>query len=167
MAIDDDLMRYFQVQQLLHHEAKLLDKWQLREWLELFTDDGCYFVPPTNVSADEADPAKHLYYIADNHTRLEERVIRLEKRTCHSEQPRSKIQHLISNILLEGEEVSGELLVSAGFHVFRTKNGRSESFVGSYQYVLREVEDELKIAKKTCNLALDGLRPQGKISILL
>lgn len=167
MTTQEDMLRYFQVQQLLFQEAKLLDSWRLRDWLALFTEEGSYYVPPTNVPAEEADPAKHLYYIADNHTRMEERVTRLEKRTCHSEHPRSKIQHVISNILLEGQDNQGRLQVSAAFVVYRSKNGRSESFVGHYHYTLSEVDGELKIARKVCNLALDGLRPQGKISIIL
>lgn len=165
-ATQESLLRYFQIQQLLFHEAQLLDSWRLNEWLDLFTEDGGYFVPPTDVSAEEADPAKHLYYIADNRARLEERVIRLDKRTCHAEFPRSKVQHLVSNILLESDNGT-EVGVSSGFVVYRTKNGHTDTFIGHYRYLLREVEGELKIVKKTCNLALDGLRPQAKISIIL
>lgn len=165
-ASQESLLRYFQIQQLLFHEAQLLDSWQLTTWLELFTEDGSYFVPPTDVPAAEADPAKHLYYIADNRARLEERVIRLDKRTCHSEFPRSKVQHLVSNILLESDD-GQEVGVTAAFVVYRTKNGHTDSFIGHYRYQLREVDGELKIVKKTCNLALDGLRPQAKISIIL
>jgi len=167
IASQANLMRFFQVQQFLNYEASLIDSWQLDTWLDLFTEDGSYFVPPTDVAADEADPTKHLYYIADNRGRLQERVIRLEKKTCHAEFPRSKVQHLISNILLLGEDEQGRVLVSAAFLVYRTKNGHSDVFVGNYRYVLEERDGDLKIASKTCNLALDGLRPQAKISIIL
>lgn len=162
-----ELLEFHRVQQLLHLEVKLLDTWRLREWLALFTEDGSYFVPPTDIPAAEANPKKHLYYIADNYARLEERVIRLEKRTCHAEHPRSKVQHLLSNIYMDGADQQGQLRVDAGFVVYRSKNGSTDMFVGSYQYLLREVDGELKIASKTCHLALDGLRPQAKISIIL
>ncbi|AMO67488.1 aromatic-ring-hydroxylating dioxygenase subunit beta [Zhongshania aliphaticivorans] len=167
IASQENLMRFFQVQQFLNYEASLLDSWQLDTWFELFTEDGAYFVPPTDVSAEEADPAKHLYYIADNHARLKERVIRLEKKTCHAEFPRSKVQHLVSNILLLGEDEQGRILASAAFVIYRTKNGQTDMFVGNYRYVLDERDGNLKIARKVCNLALDGLRPQAKISIIL
>ena len=162
-----ELLMAHRIQQLLYREAALLDSWQLTEWLNLFTDDGSYFVPPTDIPAEEADPAKHLYYIADNHDRLTERVIRLDKKTCHSEFPRSKVQHLVSNILIDDAADNGELKVKAAFVVYRSKNGGTDTFMGHYDYVLREVNGELKIVKKTCNLALNGLRPQAKISIIL
>lgn len=162
-----ELLRFYRVQQLLFKEASLLDAWQLQEWLALFTDDGSYFVPPTDVPAEEADPAKHLYYIADNHDRLTERVIRLDKKTCHSEYPRSKVQRLVSNILIDDVAADGTITVKAAFTVYRSKNGITDTFMGNYVYVLKEQGDELKISSKTCNLALNGLRPQAKISIIL
>ncbi|AKH70356.1 small subunit of phenylpropionate dioxygenase [Spongiibacter sp. IMCC21906] len=162
-----ELLQFHRIQHLLHKEANLLDSWQLNDWLAMFTEDGSYFVPPTDVPAEVADPAKHLYYIADNRARLEERVIRLDKKTCHSEYPRSKVQHLIGNIFLDSEDEQGQMHVKAAFVVYRSKNGTTDTFMGNYDYVLRDEKGELKIVKKTCNLALNGLRPQAKISIIL
>lgn len=162
-----ELLRFYRVQQLLYKEANLLDSWQLKAWLALFTEDGSYYVPPTDVAAEEADPAKHLYYIADNHDRLTERVIRLDKKTCHSEYPRSKVQRLVSNILIDNVAEDGSITVKAAFTVYRSKNGITDNFMGHYVYLLKECDGDLKIHRKTCNLALNGLRPQAKISIIL
>ena len=157
-----------EVEDLLYLEADLLDNWQLNDWLSLYTADAEYQVPSTELAAD-ADPAQHLFYIADNRARLEQRVIRLNKKTMWSEYPRSKTRHLVTNVRVLGFSGS-DILVKAGFAVYRTKNGITDVFIGSYAYTLcrdEQKEHQLCIRKKRCVLDLDGLRPQGRVSILL
>lgn len=170
MASESDLQemfQYFRIQKLLNEEAKYLDDWRLQDWLSLYTEDASYYVPPTDIAAAEADPTKHLYYIADNRGRMDERVTRLEKKTCHAEFPRSKVQHVVSNIVVNDSLENGRLSVSASFVIYRSKNGSTDMFMGSYLYELANIEGQLRICKKVCSLALDGLRPQAKISIIL
>ena len=64
-----------QVEDFLFDEADMLDKWQLPEWLELFTEDAEYQVPCMDLPAD-ATPDHSLFYIADDRFRLGERVKR-------------------------------------------------------------------------------------------
>src|SRR5262249_36636516 len=65
-----------EAEDLLYEEAALLDRWQLEQWLALFTDDAAYLVPSTDL-APGTSPDNALFYIADDHTRLKERVVRL------------------------------------------------------------------------------------------
>jgi p-cumate 2,3-dioxygenase beta subunit len=81
-----------QVEDFMFLEAELLDEWRLKEWLTLFTADGCYNVPATDVPAN-ASPDNALFYVADDRFRLEQRVERLLKRTAHAEFPKSKTRH--------------------------------------------------------------------------
>lgn len=154
-----------EVEDLLYHEAELLDTWQLHEWLKLFTEDGCYYVPstdlPRNASSDNS-----LFYIADDPVRLRQRVIRLMKKTAHSEYPRSRTRHLVSNIriLQAGPE---EIRVSAAFVTYRMKFENSDAYVGSTHYRLRRVDGQLRIVEKRCFLDLEALRPHGRVSIIL
>ena len=158
-----------EAEDLLFAEADLLDQWKLEEWLALFTDDAAYFVPSTDLPVG-ADPTRALFYIADDHTRLKERVIRLQKKTAHSEWPRSRTRHLVSNVRV-GTTVStatgDETPVSAAFVTFRTKNGVTDTYMGRLVYRLKRVDDSLRIREKRCELDLDGLRPHGRVSILL
>jgi p-cumate 2,3-dioxygenase beta subunit len=55
----------------------------------------------------------------------------------------------------------------ASFAVWRSKDVTSDVFVGHYLYEIREVEGALKIAKKTCVLDMEALRPHARISIIL
>ena len=156
---------HFEVQTLLYEEAALLDSWQLNAWLALFTEDGEYQVPPSDLE-EGATPDNALFYIADDRDRLEERVKRLEKKTCHSEYPRSKVRHLVSNIRVLDEK-NGELYVEAAYACFRSKDGVTDTFMGRYDYRLVRVAGQLKIRFKRCLMDMDGLRPHGRISIIL
>jgi p-cumate 2,3-dioxygenase beta subunit len=153
-----------EVEDLLFLEADLLDTWKLNDWLALYTADAQYEVPSTDLPKD-ADPDHNLFYIADNRARLEQRVIRLNKKTMWSEYPRSKTRHLVTNVRLLGD--ADNIIVRAGFAVYRTKWGITDLFIGGYEYLLRREGDALRIRKKRCQLDLDGLRPQGRVSILL
>lgn len=164
MSLDALLLRH-RVETFLFHEADLLDRWQLDEWFALFAPGARYLVPPTDVAGEDADPDTSLFYIVDDHARLGERVVRLGKDRAHSEWPRSKTLHQVSNVLVEPG--AGEIGVKAGFAVHRSKDGNTDVYIGHYHYRLVEQDGELRIAEKKCVLALDALRPHGRISILL
>ena len=153
------------VEDLLFKEAELLDDWQLEQWLGLFTEDATYYVPSTDLPRD-ASPDKSLFYIADDRARLNERVIRLMKKTAHSEFPRSRTRHLVSNVQIKKIE-GDEVVAVAAFVTYRSKNGNTDAYIGSTRYVLRVVNGELRIREKRCTLDLEALRPHGRVSILL
>jgi p-cumate 2,3-dioxygenase beta subunit len=154
-----------QVEELLFLEAELLDEWRLRDWLNLFTADGSYYVPATDVPPN-ASPDTALFYVADDRFRLEQRVERLLKRTAHAEFPRSKTRHLVSNVRIRGQK-DDELDVGAAVITHRTKMGLTETYIGSYRYRVAVTADGLRIREKRCILDMDGLKPNGRISIIL
>lgn len=154
-----------EVEDLLFKEAELLDEWQLDQWLALYTDDAAYYVPSTDLPRD-ASADRSLFYIADDRRRMQERVIRLMKKTAHSEQPRSRTRHLVSNVRIRAAE-GDDVTASAAFVTYRTKDGHTDTYIGSALFHLRRVDGELRIREKRCQLDLDGLRPHGRISIIL
>lgn len=155
------------VEDFLYKEADLLDDWQLNAWLALYTEDARYLVPSADLPRD-ASPETSLFYIADDHQRMQERVVRLMKKGAHSEYPRSRTRHIVSNVRIEEVESGAtELRASAAFVVYRSKNAQTDVYVGKYKYVLRLVDDGLRISEKRCDLDLEALRPQGRVSIIL
>lgn len=155
-----------EAEDLLFEEADLLDQWKLDPWLALYTDDAAYLVPSTDLPPG-ADPAKALFYIADDRQRLRERVVRLQKKTAHSEWPRSRTRHLVSNVRVGAPLPNGDTPVSAAFVTFRSKSGHTDTYMGRALYRLRRVDGALRISEKRCELDLEGLRPHGRVSILL
>lgn len=154
-----------EIENLLYVEADLLDSWKLKEWLELFTDDARYLVPSADLSL-ESDPEKTLFYIFDDRTRLNERVIRLMKKSAHAEYPRSRTRHLVSNVMFEVSD-GGEILVRAAFVTYRIKGGFTDTYIGTHRYRMVLVDGQLKIREKRCQLDLENLRPHGRVSIIL
>jgi p-cumate 2,3-dioxygenase beta subunit len=154
-----------QVEDFMFLEAEMLDEWRLKEWLGLFTEDGSYYVPATDVPPG-ASPDTFLFYVADDRFRLEQRVERLLKRTAHAEFPKSKTRHLVSNVRIRARK-DDELDVGAAVLTYRTKMGLTETYIGSYRYRVAVTPDGLRIREKRCILDMDGLRPNGRISIIL
>lgn len=154
-----------QVEDFMFLEAELLDEWKLKDWLQLFTEDGSYFVPTTDTPPG-ASPDDALFYVADDRFRLEQRVERLLKRTAHAEYPKSRTRHLVSNVRIR-ERGESEVEVGAAVLTYRTKMGLTETYIGSYRYRLAVTNDGLKIREKRCELDMDGLKPNGRISIIL
>lgn len=163
--MDDKLLLRLRVEDLLFKEADLLDSWLLDEWLSLYTDDAYYHIPPSDVDGDTADPDTSLFYIVDDRVRMQERVIRLGKVGAHSEWPRSKVRHLVSNTLVERD---GDVIrARSSFVVWRSKDITSDAFVGHYRHEIVERDGNLMIAGKTCVLDMEALRPHARISIIL
>lgn len=153
------------VEEFLYHEAELLDQWKLPEWLALFTDDASYEVPCTDLPAD-ASSEDSLFYIADDRFRLGERVKRLMKKTAHSEYPHSRTRRMVGNVRIR-PQADGTLEVGSVFTTYRTKDGITDLYFGSAIHHLVPQDDGLRIRSKRCLLDGDGLRPSGRLSIIL
>ena len=153
------------VEDFLFNEAALLDQWRLPEWLTLFTDDAKYEVPCTDLPAD-ASSETNLFYIADDRARLGERVKRLMKRTAHAEFPHSKTSRIVGNVRIQPGK-DDEIEVSCVFQTLRTKDGNTDLYFGTSKYRLAVQGDSFRIKEKRCLLASEGLRPSGRISIVL
>ena len=153
------------IENFLYAEAKLLDTWKLTEWLALFTDDAGYYVPSTDLPHG-ADYEKNLFYVADDRARLNERIIRLMKKTAHAEYPRSRTRHMVNNVMFEVVD-NNEIKVEAVFATYRIKNGNTDTYIGTSYYTLISKDNSFMIKEKICELALENLRPHGRVSIIL
>src|ERR1051325_11655684 len=109
------------VEEFLYHEAALLDAWRLDEWLALFTTDGRYLVPTTDLP--DGDPKKDLVFIDDDMVRLRARVERLKSRHGHREYPSSRTRRFITNIIIKVTE--NGIVVTSSFLIYRFRMGES------------------------------------------
>ena len=151
------------VEEFLYQEAALLDAWRLDEWLALFTADGRYFMPTTDLP--DGDPRKDRVFIDDDMVRLRARVERLKSRHGHREYPSSRTRRFISNIRIKEEE--GGIVATSSFIVYRFRMGESSPYVGWYEHRLRRVNEGLKIHHRKAVLDLEALSDHGAVSIIL
>ena len=148
-----------EAEQLLYKEARLLDEGWFEEWLELFTDDGMYWLP---VRADESEEsaASSISIIYDDKTRREERVFRTLHTAVLDQNPRSRTVHVVTNVEVDPEPVGGDVRVWCAQMISEMRPGgqhqeglnNQRTFVGRCEYRLRKVEGEWKFAMKKLTL---------------
>jgi p-cumate 2,3-dioxygenase beta subunit len=88
------------------------------------------------------------------------------KRTAHAEFPHSKTSRMVGNVRIRAR-TDDEMEVSCVFQTLRTKDGTTDLYFGTSNYRLATNGDGLKIREKRCLLGSEGLRPHGRISIVL
>lgn len=164
-ATPENLLLRLAVEHFLFEEAALLDAWNLDAWLRLFTEDGQYIVPTTDLP--DGDPARDLVFIDDNLVRLRGRVTRLLSRFAHREYPTSRTRRLITNVRLTRIEAA-ELDVEASFAVYRSRSEVIAPYVGRYRYTLaRSGDGGFRIRYRRAELAMERLSDHGAISIIV
>ena len=153
-----------QIEDFLYMEADLLDNGRLDDWAQLLTQDATYQIPSTDLP--EGSPTDSLYLVADNRFRIDSRVKRMQKEYCHVEFPRSRTSRHISNVrIVENNEDS--ILVNANFVIYRMRYERMDTYVGKYEMRFVLENGQLKIKDRKSILALESLRPQSKVSIII
>src|SRR6185295_8353132 len=91
----------------LVNEARLLDERRFREWMELFTEDGVYWVPS---APDQKSPLDQASLFYDDRELMRTRVDRLEHPLIHVQTPPSRTVHLVTNITVEpADAATGEV----------------------------------------------------------
>ena len=90
------------IEQFLYYEARLLDSFEMEEWLDLVDEDIVLKVPIRSdfgPASDRPTFSEETYYIRNDYDMLTERVDKLSKEYAWSENPRSRVRHLIGNVI--------------------------------------------------------------------
>jgi 3-phenylpropionate/cinnamic acid dioxygenase small subunit len=156
---------YRVVVEFVYKEARLADEARYAEWLELWTDDGVYWVPATTDPG--ADPDKHLSHIYDNRGRIETRIKLLQTGHRYSQEPASLMRRLISNIEVATD--GGELVAESNFALAELSiQAKHEMhwWVGRTAYRLRRVGGELRMCRKKVVL-VNAAEPLPNLSFLI
>jgi 3-phenylpropionate/cinnamic acid dioxygenase small subunit len=140
-----------ELQQFVEHEVALLDEQRFEEWLNLFADDGAYWVP---AKQGQESPFNHVSLFYDDKHTLTIRVQRLHHPPIHSQIPRSKTVRLVANFKLENHDADPSLYrVTSKFVMLEDRPGYGRRlFGGRYAHVLRRKGDGLEIVLKRVDL---------------
>jgi p-cumate 2,3-dioxygenase beta subunit len=76
------------------------------------------------------------------------------------------VRHIYSNVRIIGD-TGAQIEVNSNFVTFRSKRGITATYMGWHRYLLSRNSDSFLIELKRTVLDLDGLVPQGKVSLLL
>jgi 3-phenylpropionate/cinnamic acid dioxygenase small subunit len=148
-------------EELLYHEAALLDDRRFEEWLELFADDAIYWIP----QGDEPDPSKTVSIAYENRRRLHERVLRLASGFAHAQDPPSRTCHLVGNprVLSASDD---ELRVASNLIVVEVRHSTQNVYAARVEHWLVPTGDGFLIRRKVIWL-LERDVPLGNVSFLI
>jgi len=132
------------------HEARLLDARRFRDWMELFAEDGTYWVP---AAPDQKNPFDQASLFYDDRELMKTRIERLEHPRIHVQTPPSRTAHLVGNIIIEGADAAkGEFVVGSTLIMVEYRDDTQRVFAGRQQHRLRRHGDELRIVQKRVDL---------------
>ena len=147
-------------------EAALLDAGRFDEWLALFADDGRYWVPLQG--AAQVDPIGHNSLAYEDRLLLALRVERLKNPRAHSQQPRSRCQHVLQRSIAVGTADTGAdgYELRTPFLYVESRDHEQVLLTGSYRHVLVAVDGVWKLRLKRVDL-LDADRPLPAIQLFI
>lgn len=151
-----DAATQHRIEQFLYREADLLDAFELEAWLELLDEDITLRVPVRTArhpGSERPEFSEESNYLREDYEMIRERVGRLSKEYAWSENPRSRVRHVIGNVRVL--DVADDILtVANNQHVFRSYGDKADHDMLSAQRhtTLREAGECYRITDRTVYL---------------
>ena len=139
-----------ELERFLYKEASFLDRPDLDRWIELYTDDGTYWMPAV---PDQEDAEMHISLFYDDRIMMEVRRRNFVHPAAASKDYDVRCSHIISNIqVTELDEKTGDCTVTSNFHCYVYYKDRQTPFAGTYTHQLVRDGDDYKIRSKRVDL---------------
>lgn len=149
----DPVQLLHDVSRFLYHEADLLDCGDFSGWLELFADDGIYWLPS---SADQIDMKNQVSIVCEDKAILKMRVDRLNNPQAQTTLPQLGTVHFVTNLYLD-EQAEGEVLrVRSNVALSDSTEQRELLLTGRAVHELVPHADSYRIQLKRVDLARAG-----------
>jgi 3-phenylpropionate/cinnamic acid dioxygenase small subunit len=130
------------VEQFLFHQAELLDGKHWAAVIDLFEDDGIYWMP---VTADQLEWLDSPSIFAEDKRMMEIRMGRVTHPNAWSQAPNWETSHLIGNVVIESANEQ-EILVRSRFQMIELRRDNLRHFAGTYRHTLKTRGEGFKIA---------------------
>jgi 3-phenylpropionate/cinnamic acid dioxygenase small subunit len=152
------------LEQFLFCEARLLDERRWDEWLQLFTEDGYYWVP---LIPEQQDAKNHVSLYYEDAMLRQMRVRRLQHPRAFSQEKPTRTSHVIGNVMFESFDAErSEILVRSSFHMLQFHKDQQTMFGGHYTHTLIAADDNFKIKLKRVDLInCDGVHEALQVFI--
>lgn len=145
-------------------EMQLLDSAAYERWMDLFTDDGLYWVP---VDRNQESPIGHVSLFNDNKEIMRTRVERLRHPMIHVQIPASRSCRMLSSVRVKRRKEGSGLVVTGKYLLVEYRPGHNQQVIaGDAEYHLVETGAGLKIhLKKIVLINSDGVFPALAVPI--
>ena len=131
-------------------EARLLDDKRYDEWLELWADDGIYWVP---LSPEQSEGLQHNSHLYEDKLLRELRIERLKSPRAFSQQPPTRSHHLLQTPTVEPVDASANRwIVRSEFHYTESQGDELNILVGTCWHHLTVEAGRLRMTLKRVDL---------------
>ena len=130
------------VEQFLYRQAALLDAKNWQGYIDLFAEDGVYWMPP--------DPSHRTWegmpaIFAEDKDLMTVRMKRVLHPDAWSQRPLWGTNHVVSNVMIEKESPDGNVVARSRFHMLELRRDDVRHFAGGYTHHLRKTKDGYRI----------------------
>ncbi|OWU71786.1 aromatic-ring-hydroxylating dioxygenase subunit beta [Phaeobacter sp. 22II1-1F12B] len=140
----DDLIDF------VYDEVRMLDEGRYDDWLNLWTDDGIYWMPLDWKQKDEVNETSLMY---EDQFMLRLRVERLTGARTFSQKPKSRCHHVIQRPYVDKiDNDAAAFLVTTQMHYVETRLDDQFLLALTAQHELVLKDDALKIARKRVDI---------------
>ena len=130
-----------EVEQFLFRQAELLDGKDWQGYIDLFSADGMYWMPPEpSHTTWDGMPA----IFAEDKNLMTVRMKRILHPDAWSQRPLWETNHVVSNIIVE-KETADEVQVRSRFHMMELRRDDVRHFAGSYRHTLKRTPQGFRI----------------------
>jgi benzoate/toluate 1,2-dioxygenase beta subunit len=137
------------IEDFLYREAALLDRPNLDAWMQLYTEDGTYWMPAME---DQPDAVNYISHVYDDRVMMEVRRRNFVHPRAASKDPEVRCSHLLGNVRSAGVNDAGDLVVTSSFHVILWYREEQRCYAGTYEHHLKPEGDSYRIRHKKVEL---------------
>jgi 3-phenylpropionate/cinnamic acid dioxygenase small subunit len=141
---NDDLIEF------VVREARLIDQQRFEEWLDLFADDGRYWMP---LEWEQTDPRLATSLMYEDKLLLQIRIERLKGNRTFSQKPRSRCHHVLQVPQVEKRDEPGnEYVTWTAMHYVESRLDEQDLYAAWATHTLAVINGALKIKLKRVDL---------------
>lgn len=131
-------------------EARLLDQQQLDDWLDLFTEDGHYWMP---VEWGQTDPRLTTSLMYEDKFLLRLRIDRLKSNRTFSQSPKSRCHHVLQVPQIDARDDAERTYVTwTPLHYVESRGDLQTLYAAWATHHLAVIDDQIRIRLKRVDL---------------
>jgi 3-phenylpropionate/cinnamic acid dioxygenase small subunit len=146
VRVETDLQR--RVEQFLFYQAELLDTKSWQAYLDLFAEEGVYWMPARPEQTEWVDSAS---IFAEDKQLMSVRMGRITHPNAWSQAPLWETNHVLGNVVIE-ELGESRIRVRSRFQVQELRRDQLRSLAGVYRHTLLRRDEDFKIELQRVDL---------------
>lgn len=144
MIISADLINF------VYRESRLLDEQRYDEWLDLFTQDGRYWMP---LEYGQNDRRLTTSLMDEDLFLLQLRVERLKGNRTYSQKPKSRCHHVLQQPQIDiFDREANRYVIWTAMHYVETRLDQQDLYAAWATHELTEIDGSLRVRMKRVDL---------------